>query len=154
MVLFAADLRVKKYAQDIQELFLEKGVNCFTQMELEGQEFIKPENLIEVISQSTADYLIVIGDRNMKNRTCHAKKSGKLVEVSVDERLASILNEWNSNSNNKTSILNKDISELNKTQLQELIQLFTGTKYLVDRYTRLKKCKFLFILIISSDSRP
>ena len=44
---------------------------------------IKAENLAEIITTSTADFLIVIGDRNMKNRSCQAKRSGKLVEMNV-----------------------------------------------------------------------
>ncbi len=34
---------------------------------------IKPEHLSAVISSSAADYLIVIGDRNMKNDTCEVR---------------------------------------------------------------------------------
>lgn len=44
---------------------------------------IKTENLAEVITNSKADCLIVIGDRNMKNRSCQAKRRGKLVEMDV-----------------------------------------------------------------------
>jgi hypothetical protein len=44
---------------------------------------IKTENLAEIITSSRADYLIVIGDKNMKNRSCQAKKRGKLVEMNV-----------------------------------------------------------------------
>lgn len=87
IVLFAADVRVRKYAEEVQEAFVSRGVNCFLQMEMSDHQFIKPENLMETITKSTADYIIVIGDRNMKNRTCHAKRSGKLVEMDVSNLL-------------------------------------------------------------------
>lgn len=44
---------------------------------------IKTENLAEIITTSRADYLVVLGDRNMKNRTCQAKNKGKLTEMDV-----------------------------------------------------------------------
>jgi hypothetical protein len=84
VVLFAGDARVRYYAEEIQESFLNNGINCFTQLvTTPSLQYIKPENLQEIITGSVADYLVVIGDRNMKHRTCHAKKSGKLVEISV-----------------------------------------------------------------------
>ena len=39
----------------------------------EQPSIIKPEHLSAVISSSAADYLIVIGDRNMKNDTCEVR---------------------------------------------------------------------------------
>lgn len=83
VVLFAADYRVRKYAEEVQEMFVSKGINCFMQMYVNGHQYIKPEMLLHIITSSPSDHLIVIGDRNMKNRTCQAKKSGKLVETSV-----------------------------------------------------------------------
>lgn len=56
---------------------------------------IKTENLAEIITSSTnADFLIVIGDRNMKNQSCQVKKRGKLVEMEVDDMIRAIWNEW------------------------------------------------------------
>lgn len=83
VVLFAADMRMRRFAYDVQERFLKSGVNVFIQMETLPRQFIKPEHLQEIITDSTADCLIVLGDKNMKNNTCHAKKSGKLTEVPV-----------------------------------------------------------------------
>lgn len=139
VVLFAADLRVRKYAEDTENLFIENGIHCYMQMETENREYIKPDNLLDIITQSTGDYLVVIGDRNMKNKTCHAKKSGKLVEISVDERIDSILSEWE--LNHKINILNLEIEDISKSQLFELIQLFTGIKHITERFQRLKKGK-------------
>jgi hypothetical protein len=56
---------------------------------------IKTENLAEIITSSTsADFLIVIGDRNMKNQSCQVKKRGKLVEMDVFDMIRAIWNEW------------------------------------------------------------
>lgn len=88
---------------------MKNGIHVYVQMELEGKQlrncptvpvFIRPEHLLEVIANSLADYLIVLGlhfmhfthpppphsptgDRNMKNETCQARKNGKLVEMKV-----------------------------------------------------------------------
>jgi hypothetical protein len=47
-----------------------------------GQD-IRAEHLAELVCNSNADFLIVVGDRNVKNKTCHAKRKGKLVEMQV-----------------------------------------------------------------------
>lgn len=83
VVLFAGDYKVRLYAEEVQERFLSNGINCFTQLTTSALQYIKPENLQEIITSSTADYLIVIGDKNMKHKTCQAKKSGKLCEMKV-----------------------------------------------------------------------
>ena len=107
VVLFAADVRVMRYAKEVHTAFLENGVDAYLQTEETGQHIlsyfripthflfpfhyyffyvnadIKTENLAEVITNSKADCLIVIGDRNMKNRSCQAKRRGKLVEMDV-----------------------------------------------------------------------
>lgn len=68
--MFAADQRVRKYSEDVQEAFVRAGVHVYVQMELEGKQlrncttvpaFIRPEHLLEVIANSLADYLIVLG---------------------------------------------------------------------------------------------
>ena len=70
VVLFAADMRVRKYSEEVQEAFLRAGIHVYVQMELEGKQlrncsaspaYIRPEHLLEVIASSLADYLIVLG---------------------------------------------------------------------------------------------
>ena len=58
-----------------------------------GQQ-IKPEHLSTVIGESKADYVVVIGDRNMRNETVQARRAGKLVEMPVEERIRSVLESW------------------------------------------------------------
>ena len=58
-----------------------------------GQD-IKPEHLVSIITSTYSDFLIVIGDRNMKNNTCQGRRSGKLIEMSLDDRLRTLLVEW------------------------------------------------------------
>ncbi|KAG2373487.1 hypothetical protein C9374_012094 [Naegleria lovaniensis] len=154
IVLFAADLRVRNYAQQVQETFLAKGINVYTQLACytrdtptssEDYEFIKPDHLQELITNSIADYVAVIGDRNMKHRTCQAKKNGKLVEVSVDERAEEILQDWESSSPHSDfpildSISNmRDISDISTEQVYELIEAFANIRHIKDRVDRLRK---------------
>lgn len=57
---------------------------------------IKTANLAEIVSLSNADFLVVVGmsstanqpnpvkgDKNMKKKTCQAKRKGKLIEMQV-----------------------------------------------------------------------
>jgi len=55
---------------------------------------IKPDHLSAVITATTADFLVVIGDRNMKNDTVQGRRGGRLVEVPTTERLSSLLQAW------------------------------------------------------------
>ena len=57
-------------------------------------QFIKPGDLSAVIAASHGDFLIVVGDKNMKNETCMARKAGKLIEMAIDERISSLLESW------------------------------------------------------------
>ena len=59
-----------------------------------GPQFVKPGDLSTVIAASHGDFLIVVGDKNMRNETCQARRAGKLVEVSVDERITAVLESW------------------------------------------------------------
>lgn len=59
-----------------------------------GPQYVKPEHLSTVIASSAADFLIVIGDRNMRNDTVQARRSGKLVEMPIGERLTTLLEAW------------------------------------------------------------
>lgn len=83
VVLFASDPRVMAYATGVAEMFRAAGVDVWLMTELskggntdgsgsyqQGPRWIKPENLVSLITASKADSLIVIGDRNMKNETC------------------------------------------------------------------------------------
>jgi len=44
---------------------------------------IMTEHMAEIIINSHADFLVVIGDRNMKNKSVHSKRKGKLIEMKV-----------------------------------------------------------------------
>ena len=68
----------------------------YTQSELGGggsgaagqqlHRFIKPEHLSSVISASHGDFLIVIGDRNMKNDSCQVCGADKVWGMGVSCR--------------------------------------------------------------------
>jgi len=59
-----------------------------------GPQSIKPEHLSTVIAAGHADFLVVIGDRNMRNDTVQARRSGKLIETPITDRIASLLEAW------------------------------------------------------------
>lgn len=94
IVLYAGDLRVLRYSKELQNLFLDNGIDVYLQTKTDDDQYIKTENLAEIITNSKADYVVVIGDRNMKNKSCQTKKKGKLVETQVDETINFIWGEW------------------------------------------------------------
>jgi len=103
---------VMAYAESVAEKFLDAGIDVWLMTELSkiGQNqsqhqhqqhnanrsarWIKPEHLVSIITSSKSDSLIVLGDRNMKNETCQERKSGKLVEVALEESIESLLQYW------------------------------------------------------------
>jgi hypothetical protein len=87
------------YAQGVMQKFLSAGVDTWLHCSLNGRpgekaNDIKPEHLVSVITNSHADSLIVLGDRNMKNNTCQGRRQGKLHEVPVDEHIRTMLLSW------------------------------------------------------------
>jgi hypothetical protein len=85
VVLFANDQRVLAYARSVSQKFMSVGVDVFLNTLLSeagvgaalgtgaGSQYIKPDHLSTLISAMRADYLIVIGDRNMRNSTCQVR---------------------------------------------------------------------------------
>jgi hypothetical protein len=57
-------------------------------------EKIKTDSLAEIISKSKSDALVVLGDRNIKNKSCQMRKKGKLIEMSVEETVLSCWQDW------------------------------------------------------------
>ena len=96
VVLFASDPKVILYAQKVQNIFMNAGVDVlmYRHRSAAPGADIKPEHLVSIITSTLSDFLIVIGDRNMKNNTCQGRRSGKLVEMSLDDRLRTLLAEW------------------------------------------------------------
>ncbi len=159
IVLFAADFRVRKYAEEILNQYIEKNVNCFFQVENESKQFIRPDNLPDIIHSSAADFLIVVGDKNYKNNTVQAKKFGKLVEVDVccsfivfaflyyllfkaSERLKCTLEEWDNqlNKSSKFEYLSLDlVDSLSEEEVEQVLEEICGLRFIDDRYERLVK---------------
>eukprot|EP00949_MAST-11_sp_MAST-11-sp1_P005155 g5155.t1 len=95
VVLFGSDPRVMAYARSVQQKFLDASIDVWIHNHLSGNSAdIKPEHLVSVITSTNSDYLIVIGDRNMKNSTCQGRKSGKLVEMTLEHRIRTLLSDW------------------------------------------------------------
>jgi hypothetical protein len=155
VVLFAQDSRVYHYSKNLTNRVLEAGIDVFLNTDLaeaglgeqnsQVQQVIKPEHLSSVISTSLADFLIVIGDRNMRNDTVQARKSGKLVEMSIDERIRTILENWANQSGIRLPLGSSDgdsdraIESLTDEQLVENLQRVTGLAHAMDRLFRVQQ---------------
>lgn len=85
VVLFASDSRVLSYSRNLMARVLDAGIDVFLHTDLPEvglgdaaaaagglMQHIKPEHLSTIISASHADFLIVIGDRNMRNDSVQA----------------------------------------------------------------------------------
>lgn len=102
-MLFASDTKVLEYAEKVRSRFTRHGIDVFLHTSLSevelarggrGPQWIRPSHLSTVISATKADFLVVVGDRNMRNETCQGRRSGKLVEMGITERITSILQAW------------------------------------------------------------
>ena len=92
-----------------------------------------------VITNTHADYLIVIGDRNMKNDTCQAQRSGKLIEMKVEDRIRDILLNWGDSTGlrpaseraNVESAV--EVSKMSDDELMSRVQRYTNVGRVKDR---------------------
>ncbi|EFA75252.1 hypothetical protein PPL_11327 [Heterostelium album PN500] len=130
VVLYASDARVLRFAKEVQNQFLEGGIDVFLKTE-ENSQSIKTENLAEIITNSKADCLVVLGDRNLKNKSCQAKRRGKLVEMEIEEVITSIWSEWN-------QLLPKEEEDLTYEQVFNLLEKHCKLRHVKDRLTKLR----------------
>lgn len=135
MVLFASDTKVLQYAKSVQSRFIRHGVDVFLHTTLaevglakssRGSHWIRPSHLSMVISATKADFLVVVGDRNMRNDTCQGRKSGKLVETPVVERISTILRTWASDHGVDSSDIDGATSSATGTSPEEKLHAYTG----------------------------
>lgn len=135
MVLFASDTKVLQYAKSVQSRFIRHGVDVFLHTSLSevglaktsrGSHWIRPTHLSMVISATKADFLVVVGDRNMRNDTCQGRKSGKLVETPVVERISTILRTWASDHGVDASDIDGAAGGTSAASLEEKLQAYTG----------------------------
>lgn len=105
-------------------------------------QYVKPGDLSAVIAASHGDFLIVVGDKNMKNETCQARRAGKLVEMTIDERITTLLESWAQQSGIKpgsgVADTDRSIAALGEDALFErLKRLSPATPHIQDRMGRL-----------------
>lgn len=141
VVLYASDPRVTVFAQEVLEKFLKHGIDVAVQKHLiEQNKFsssplalkkkdVRTEHLAEIICSSHADFLIVLGDRNMKNKSCQAKRKGKLMEMKVIDMISLI---WKSWPQNPQKTLTR-IQNLTQPQTETLLLQYCGLRHASNR---------------------
>lgn len=145
VVLFASDNKVLQYAKNVQARFTRHGIDVFMQTNLsevglargKGPHWIRPSHLSMVISATKADFLIVVGDRNMRNETCQGRRSGKLVEMGVTERITAVLQGW-ARDHSVDSADAKGAEGLDSSQLSDRLHTYAGVGRALDRVERLE----------------
>jgi hypothetical protein len=142
VVLYASDARVSKYAEEILEILLDAGIDVVVQNTVQGgfspqmgtkvpkSKDIKAEHLAELICTSHADFLIVVGDKNMKNRSCQAKRKGKLLEMMVVDVISLIWKSWPQNPHKTLA----RIKSLTTEQTTSILFQYCGPKHISDRF--------------------
>lgn len=196
IVLFGADARVTAYARNVAAMMLSRGIDVLLQTHLADTpglpkhgapqllptpgavgvadhptptraQHIKPEHLSTVIAASAADFLIVIGDRNMQNKSCQEcvgmqgstvtpvggalrRVSNKLVEVSVNQRLISLLSTWSvktgvarpgqqlSDKPGSAEAEARRVAKLREGDLFDVLATITGLGHVRARLSRLR----------------
>lgn len=152
VVLYAGDINVRKYIAEIMPKFLKSKIHCFLQMNTpvsqENEDIvaendltmedipnmhcsiIKPEHLLQIITGSNADFLVVIGDRNMKQKTCQSKRNGKLIPTLIDEEIKRINEEWSLKKvkNPLDHIISEGIDNVKKDDILKLFQWITNVR--------------------------
>eukprot|EP00756_Hemistasia_phaeocysticola_P017563 Hpha_TRINITY_DN15544_c2_g5::TRINITY_DN15544_c2_g5_i1::g.108141::m.108141 len=151
VVLFAGDGPVRRYAEEVQERFLTGGINCYLQLEHEGRvngappQYVRPDALQEIIAKSTADFLVVLGDRNMRNTTCQvlncppgARRNGRLVEMEIDQRISAMQRDFEGQKQTR-HVLDREIDSTTADQVVSVVGAFGGARNVKERLGSLRK---------------
>ncbi|KAJ6248964.1 zinc finger ccch domain protein-related [Anaeramoeba flamelloides] len=145
IILYSNDKVIKNYSIQLRKKLIVNGIDVYLKYQNNLDKIIKSEELSTIISKSIADFLIVVGDRNLKNKTCHVRKKGKLVEMGIENVIGKIWYDWDQSTKIcdykfgfKVFLKNK-----NDTEKNHLSQLLNNISEKSEGYTR----KELFLLL-------
>lgn len=105
------------------------------------------DHLVNVITASAMDYLIVLGDRNMRNETCQSRGNGRLMEVPVAERVRTLLRDWadvtglaiSKRSSGRGHVQDsQEVAALSEPELWDTFRRYTGSRLGYDRVSKLR----------------
>eukprot|EP01125_Pyxidicula_operculata_P009917 TRINITY_DN3261_c2_g1_i1.p1 TRINITY_DN3261_c2_g1~~TRINITY_DN3261_c2_g1_i1.p1 ORF type:complete len:713 (-),score=145.17 TRINITY_DN3261_c2_g1_i1:69-2207(-) len=153
VVLYASDPRVTVYVQEVLDKFLKHGIDVAVQKHLQDNSKkrvldVRTEHLAEIICSSHADFLIVVGDRNMKNKSCQAKRKGKLIEMKCVDMIALIWKSWPQNPQ-KTLVR---IQNMTFDQTETLLYQYCGLKHIHDRLEYFHQTSKYFFNEVATES--
>jgi len=126
------DGKVSSFAREVCARFAESSIDHLFHCKLDSIHFIRTENLSEIIGHSKSDHLVVIGDRNMKNRTIQVRRRAKLVEMTVEEAICFI---WSEVEFQREEDLE---TQLGTNELYNLIDKYCGVRHYKERVDRLR----------------
>ncbi|PRP85915.1 hypothetical protein PROFUN_06037 [Planoprotostelium fungivorum] len=128
------DGKVSCFAREVCARLNDSSLDHFFHCKLDSAHYIRTENLSEIIGHSKSDYLVVIGDRNMKNRTIQVRRRAKLVEMTVDEAINYMWSEVEVMDSDTVG----DASLLTQPELYSLVDKYCGVRHYTDRIERLR----------------
>jgi hypothetical protein len=130
ILLSQLEKQTKRHATRTEEYFLDKGVDVYCQQ----PPLTNSEQLPQVLATSTSDYVVVIGDRNAKNNTCHVKKCGNLQEMEWEAAHSMIIKSWPQNPQK----CRERLLRMEDCQVESLLFKYGGVNRLYDRLERLR----------------
>ncbi|KAJ6238983.1 gata zinc finger domain-containing protein [Anaeramoeba flamelloides] len=166
VVLYSNDKTVTKYSNLVRSSFLDNGIDVYLKLETSFGNIIKTENLSKIISQSIADFIIVLGDRNLKNQTCQVRKKGKLIEMKAKDIINGIWDDWEKSfelcdyrfgfklasknkQNNQNNLLGLQFQKEEQFTRKELFQILARHTNLGDIESKITRLTNLFTTFVN-----
>ncbi|GIQ81378.1 hypothetical protein KIPB_002328 [Kipferlia bialata] len=82
-----------RFTRTLQQTLLRAGIDVILQEKFQNA-VIKPQSLSRLILESTAPFLAVVGDRNVRNETVSARLNETLVEITPCQFVTVINARW------------------------------------------------------------
>eukprot|EP00792_Barthelona_sp_PAP020_P006308 TRINITY_DN2965_c0_g1_i1.p1 TRINITY_DN2965_c0_g1~~TRINITY_DN2965_c0_g1_i1.p1 ORF type:complete len:399 (-),score=100.09 TRINITY_DN2965_c0_g1_i1:285-1481(-) len=106
---------LKNFVEGIVNHLNEQCIDVYVNTEYDDKPIDK-SSLKFVINNSLLNYIVIIGDKNLRNNSISGRINGRLIEMSVEKYCYYIVKTWNQNF----SLLNQKPLDLNK-----LFKMFT-----------------------------
>lgn len=153
IVMYATNKAVRAYAFGVSETFMASGIDVHVQTTLRSDGLggnVETRHMSELIATSHADFVVMVGDRNMKHNTVHRERKETLAEVRVADMQGHIWKNWPQNP-----LKNYErIRDIAHADLDPFVLQYTNKKLDSHRAEAFKcvslSLRFLLLLFLSS----
>ncbi len=139
VVLYAFNAKVVTYARSVSDVFIASGIDVYYQTTLRHRDsvHIARQDMFNVIVASHADFVVVIGDKNMRHCTVQRTSKSSLAEITVADMQRLIWKNWPQNPMKNY----QRIQSIADAELDRFVEQYTGKKLYTDRVEVIKNCK-------------